>query len=144
MPGNEAQCPDFVHSLKICWIIQVVRYGTSLWPRTMIFFLKFCPFFTCNKFFQWHLNKEYCHYSNHLSKKFNADQIFEKSCKNADYSSNHQKNLKLGQCLDIDDMTSQVQYGEFTWPSSHFMDRLVFYRPVFSIFYRLISKLANL
>ena len=41
-------------------------------------------------------------------------------------------------------MTSSSEFGEVTWPSSHFMDHSVFYRPAFSAFYRLFCKIANL
>ena len=81
-------------------------------------------------------NKGFFHYASHLAKnQYNADQIFEKSRKiralvwplwNSDFSFTDQKDLKLGQCLDMDDMTSPSKFGEVTWPSSHFMDRSVF------------------
>ena len=52
-----------------------------------------------------------------------------------------QKDLKLGQCLDVDDMTSPSKFGEVLWPSSDFVDRSVFYSPAIS---RLFCKIANL
>ena len=33
---------------------------------------------------------------------------------NADYSSTYQKDLKLSQCLDMDDTTSPSKFGEVT------------------------------
>ena len=56
-------------------------------------------------------------------------------------SSTNQKHLKLGQCLEIDDRRSLSKVGDVTWPSLHFTDRSVFYRPAF---YRLVSKIVNL
>ena len=38
------------------------------------------------------------------------------------FGSTHQKDLKLGECLDIGDMTSPSKFGEVTWPSLHFID----------------------
>ena len=52
--------------------------------------------------------------------KINADQCFVKSAlwsspyKDAVFKSTHQKDFKLGHCLDIDDMTSSSKFGEFT------------------------------
>ena len=56
-------------------------------------------------------------------------------------SSTYQKHLKLGQCLEIDDRRSLSKFGDVTWPSLHFTDRSVFYRPAF---YRLVCKIVNL
>ena len=56
-------------------------------------------------------------------------------------SSTNQKHLKLGQCLEIDDRRSLSKFGDVTWPSLHFTDRSVFYRPAF---YRLVCKIVNL
>ena len=56
-------------------------------------------------------------------------------------SSTNQKHLKLSQCLEIDDRRSLSKFGDVTWPSLHFTDRSVFYRPVF---YRLVCKIVNL
>ena len=56
-------------------------------------------------------------------------------------SSTDQKHLKLGQCLEIDDRRSLSKFGDVTWPSLHFTDRSVSYRPAF---YRLVCKIVNL
>ena len=56
-------------------------------------------------------------------------------------SSTYQKHLNLGQCLETDDRRSLSKFGDVTWPSSHFTDRSVFYRPAF---YRLACKIVNL
>ena len=37
-PGNETQSPDFGNFLMIFGIFQAVRFGTSLWLRTMIYY----------------------------------------------------------------------------------------------------------
>ena len=52
--------------------------------------------------------------------------------------------MKLGQCIDIDDMTSPNKFGKVTRPSSHFVSLSVFYRPAFTPFYRLYCKIANI
>ena len=57
-----------------------------------------------------------------------------KKCQFQVYS--YQENLKLGQYLDIDDMTSLIKFGEVTWCTLHFMGRLVFYRLALSAFHR--------
>ena len=36
------------------------------------------------------------------------------------FRSIHQRHLKLGQCLDIDDRRSLIKFGDVTWPSLHF------------------------
>ena len=41
------------------------------------------------------------------------------------------QDLKLGQCLDISDITSPSKFGKVTWPRSHFLGCFVFYRPAF-------------
>ena len=51
--------------------------------------------------------------------------------------------MKLGQCLDMDDMTSPSKFGEVMWPILDFTGRSVFYRPALSAFYRLFCKIAN-
>ena len=49
-----------------------------------------------------------------LSKKSRKIYPLIWAFKNADFSSTNQKDLKLGQCLDIDDMTSPSKFGEVT------------------------------
>ena len=49
----------------------------------------------------------------------NADQTFVRSTlvwplQSAVFGCTHQKGLRLGQCLDIDEMTSSSKVGEFT------------------------------
>ena len=39
----------------------------------------------------------------------------------ANFSSTGQKDLKLGQCLDMDAMTSPSKFGHITWPTLDFM-----------------------
>ena len=56
-------------------------------------------------------------------------------------SSTHQKHLKFGQCLEIDDRRPLNKFGDVKLPSSHLTDRSIFYRPAF---YRLVRKIVNL
>ena len=49
----------------------------------------------------------------------------------ADCSSTHRKDLKLGQCLDIDAIKSPSKFGKVTGPSSHFIGHPVFCRAAF-------------
>ena len=46
------------------------------------------------------------------------------------------KELKLGQCLDIDDMTSPSKFGEVTWPTSNSMGQTSFFRHFTDYFVR--------
>ena len=95
--------------LSIFGIFQGVCFGTSLLPTTMI-----C--FTCNKRFFIKVT---------IQPKIlqNPNPKFEKSRKicslvwhlqNTDFSSTDQKDLKLGQCLDMDNMTSPSKFGDVT------------------------------
>ena len=43
--------------------------------------------------------------------------------------------------LDVDDMTSHIQFSDVPWPSLYFIVRSVFCRP---LFYRLVCKIVNL
>ena len=52
--------------------------------------------------------------------------------------------MKLGQCLDMDDITSLREFVEFTLPTSDFRGCSVSYRLAFSAFYRLFCKIVNL
>ena len=51
------------------------------------------------------------------------------------------KDFKLGQCLDMDDMTSASKLGEVTWPSSAV---LYLSYQLFSAFYIMFCKIENL
>ena len=50
----------------------------------------------------------------------------------------HQEDLKLGRCLDIDDMTSPSKYGEVTLLNSHFTGLSVFHRPAFGAILQIV------
>ena len=70
---------------------------------------------------------------------YKADQIFKKSQDflgwpliNTIFISTSPKDLKLGHCLDIEDMTSPSKFGEVMLPSSHFIGCSVFYWQAFS------------
>ena len=48
-PGNEAQSPDFGHFLTILGIFRAVCFGTSLYPRTLIFLWKISSMYVLSR-----------------------------------------------------------------------------------------------
>ena len=122
-PGNESQSPDFCHFLTIFNAFQVF----CLWITTLIFLLTFSPIYVflrvINDFFMTVTNQP----------KINTTQtrIPKNLTKSAYFSSRRQKDLKLGQCLDSNELISSNKLSEVTWPSYHLMDLFVSYRPAF-------------
>ena len=57
------------------------------------------------------------------------------------FDSTSQNDMKLGQCLDIDAITSPTKFCDFPWPSLLFTAYSVFCRPAS---YRLVYKIINL
>ena len=53
-------------------------------------------------------------------------------------TSSNQKDLKLAQCLDIDEISSPSKFGEITQPGLHFVGRSVFYRPAFDAILQIV------
>ena len=49
------------------------------------------------------------------------------------FSVNYQKYLKLGQCLNIDDMASPSEFGDVTRPNLHFTGYSVRYRAAYNM-----------
>ena len=82
-----------------------------------------------------------------LSQELKINVGFYKVCplfwplKSVVFDSTHLNDLKLGQCLDIDDIILSTIFGESTWHSSHFTACFVFYGQAF---YRLVYQIINL
>ena len=76
----------------------------------------------------------------HLARnQYFTDQICANSTlcsgpyKSAVFRSTHQNDLKLGQCLDVDDITSPTKCGDVPWPNLNFTASPVFCRNAFYI-----------
>ena len=82
-----------------------------------------------------------------LSQELKINAGFCKVCplfwplKNVVFSSTHLNDLKLGHCLDIDDIILASIFDEIIRPSSHFTACFVFYGQAF---YRLVYQIINL
>ena len=94
-----------------------------------------------------HVMKDFSWYQVQSHQSIQCRPDFRKICslvwplKSVVFSSTHLNDLKLGQCLDRDDIILSTIFGESTWPSSHFTACFVFYRQAF---YRLVYQIINL
>ena len=131
-PGYEAQSPDFGRFLTILGIFGAACFGTSLclghWFLTKNYF-HVCTF-TCGKRFFITSSSE------PIINIMPSSLALIKCC----FRPTNHKDLKLSQCLDIDNMTIS-KFGEITWPNSRFIGCSAFHRPAFD---RLFCNIANL
>ena len=136
---------DFGRFLTIFGVSQAVRFDTCLLPMTMIVILKVRPIyvlFTCNKrFFNDITIKLKINISRPDFWKISQNLHSGLALIDVKFSSLHQTDLKLGQCLDMDDITLPSKFGELTCRSSGFMDRSVCHTPIFASCYILFFKI---